>query len=983
MAAAARGGLALLLLAPLIGASCTEVPLPRPAPPRPDTPPPAPVALPAPARWVESRGATLVGPAVDGGTLVLLGGRRAIVAADGAVRIEGAPYGEALEEIVLVPSAAGTRVVAHGAHEVVRLDDPLGVPVPLARSELPIARIGAGPGVVAVWTGRSDVPRFLDVATGKETAWRALPAPPLHALAFLDEARGAGVFEAIGLAVTTDGGATWRPVAESAPRDALRVAGIRRRGDALRAYAYADGPDGAVDPDRATLGPLEPPHAPAGEPATLRWIRATGRDPLEAAAGGGLELPAGLALVASHGMIARVDPRTGAVDEIVELGKSRSASPCAAARAGKTAWIACALSQDFGRELFDPFGVMHVALGDGKLAPDAPVVVRNGETELHVSPSGGVMLAGPCKDESGQACVRQPDGKWRTINADDDLEGRAMGPLADGRVAFLRGLFDGDVPASPADGADRARGLHVATLGADGVERALPPIGFSMSRGHVRAQSPIEEDVDHALRFVIEDGEGPFAVVVPPSGEPAEVKRVPDAAVARVHAGRGIAVGEGHVLASLDGGSIWDEVPAPPAALDAATAAAVAADEPDGIALSETGARVGPMLRLGWGPPEPVAPPPPAPPPLGPTLPAPARRADPPGRKLVCKSLGPSTGAPLATSAAQAREVLAGKATPPPAGTRRESSVWSLGAFDARALLEEEGPDGHGSAPATWTLRWYDAAEPFGRPRSATFPAPRGATWGTSLRFAAASAGRALFLVRTGGKSLAVRVKAGQRPEIAEVSIDLTPAGDVVFGEEKGEPIVWAHNAIVAVWLAGEKPRAIAELATRAYLAAGEPTQSGVPILLESEGWSLMRVVPIPPLDKAAPDRAPKPLPLSLEGFAPAEPLRARLATLPPCAPRAKGARFVLRSGHFDTQVDGVDETGSGASFVVRVAGADACVDAVAATLAPDRRAAVPAGMTPAGFVRADVVGKRAEGGDRGVAPAAVRRMKCELVPQR
>ena len=975
MIAAVRRGLAPAALASLIGASCSAAP-PRPAPPRSDAPPPAPVAVPAPARWVESGGATEIGPAVAGGTLVLLGGRRAIVSADGAVRIEAAPAAEALDEIVEVPSASGTRLVAHGAHEVVRLDDPLGAPVRLARSELPIARIGAGPGVVAVWTGRSDLPRFLDVGTGKETAWRRLPAPPLHALAFLDAERGAGVFEAIGLAVTADGGATWRPAAGSAPRDALRVAGLRRRGASLRAYAYADGPDGAVDPERAQLGPLEPPGAPAAEPAILRWIRATGRDPLEAAAEGGLELPAGLALVASHGLLARVDPGTGAVDELVELARSRSVSPCEAARAGRTAWIACALSQDFGRELFDPFGVMRVALGAPRLVPDAPVVVRNGEAELQVSPSGGAMLAGPCKDEGGQACVRQPDGRWRTLASDDDLADRGMGPLADGRVAFLRGLHDGDVASSPAGGAERVRGLHVALLGPDGKERALPPLGFAMARGEVRVQSPIEEDADHALRFVIEDGEGPFAVMVPPSGEPAEVKRVPDAAVARIHAGRGIAVGEGHVLASLDGGSTWDDVPAPPEALEAATSLSTAGEEPAALALSEIGARIGPMLRVGWGPPEPAgAPPQPAP--AGPLLPAPARRREAAGRRLVCKTLGPSRGTLLTTSASEARELLAGRAGKPPAGTRRESSAWSLGAFDARALLEEEGPEGRAAAPATWTLRWIDPREIGGRPKSATFPAPRGATWGTSLRFAAASGGRALFVVRTGGKSLAVRVKAGQKPEIAEVSIDLGPAGDTIFGEERGEPIVWTHSAIVVVWLAGEGPRAIAELATRAYLAAGEPTQAGVPILLESTDWSLVRVVPIPPPDGGT----PKPPLLSLDGFAPADPLRPRLASLPACAPRAKGTRFVMRPPRLQAQVDGVDEVGSVASFAVRVAGGDACVEAIAATLAPDRKAAVPAGAAPAAFVRVDLSGKRAEGGDRGVSPGAVRRMKCELGP--
>jgi hypothetical protein len=72
----------------------------------------------------------------------------------------------------------------------------------------------------------------------------------------------------------------------------------------------------------------------------------------------------------------------------------------------------------------------------------------------------------------------------------------------------------------------------------------------------------------------------------------------------------------------------------------------------------------------------------------------------------------------------------------------------------------------------------------------------------------------------------------------------------------------------------------------------------------------------------------------------------------------------------------------------VRVAGDDTCVEGIAATLTADRRSngARPPAAKPrppasgATFVRVDLVGKKAEGGTRGLAPnGEVRRMKCTL----
>jgi hypothetical protein len=983
----------------LVGAACVEAPRPPPVTPRPDASPAA-VATPPPlaARWVRGGGATAVGPAVSGGTMVLLGGRRALVKGDGAVRPETVSAPEPLLDLLEVPTASGPRLVGHGMRGVYRFDDPLGAPVVLARSDDRIDRIGAGPGLVAVWIARSDLPRFLELDTGRQREWKGLPAPPLRALAFVDPRRGAGIFEAVGLAITADAGATWKVAAPSRAGDGLHVTGLRRRGGGtLRAFGHADGPDGAVELAGAALGPLELATPPAGEPPLLRWIRVTRRDPLEAAATGGLDLPSGGALVASHGLLGRVDLAAGALVDLVAFAEGKWVGPCGSGRSGPTGWIACTLSDEHKGSVYDPFGVLKLVLGDRTPAPDRPVLMRNGEAELRVSPSGGAMLLKPCSnEETGDACVRQPDGAWKTIAGNVDLDERGAGPLADGRVAFLRGISENDVaeeipgpqpgPAGGPREAPPARGLHVAVLGPNGKEQPLAAVGFVPSRGYVRAQSPIEEDADHVLRFVIEDGEGPFAVSVPPGREPAQVQRIAGAVAARMHAGRGIAVGEGRVLASLDGGGTWHEVPASAAVLDAASLVAASYEEPGQLVVSDAGAKVGTMLRLGWGPPEAAPAAPAAEPAPGQTLEAPSLPAAGPERTLVCTGEGAAQGVPPLLGTAEIRSLLAGK--PPAApGTRRESSTWSqgrAGMLETVALFEEEGPEARESKPATWSLRWHDPREIGGRVRSFRGPVPKGAPWGANLRFAAAAGGRALFAMRSGGKFVLVRIKPSGAAETIEVPAERVPSGEVVFGEGRGEPIAWLHETEVIVWRAGEKPRAIASLSTHPVRALGVPGDDGVPLMVGSSDWTLLRVLPVPAVDKAAPDKAPAVA--MLDGWSKLRPLRSELGAMPACGAKAKGARFSLPRLALKAQIDGVDEGGSQAFYEVRIDGGEACVAGIVAAVGPERRgrgapagkgkAAAPRG--PAAFVRVDLAGKRAEGGDRG-GGAAVRRMRCAL----
>lgn len=987
----------------LLAAACGTKPLPPIVAPPLEVPQAPPTPPPAAARWIESGGATIVGPVVGDVTVVLLGGRRATVAKDGAVRMQTAEAPEPIAELVQVPTAQGLRLVGRGEHGIYRFDDPLGEAKSLAHSDPTITRIGAGPGLVAVWTVRSDLPRFIGADDGEPRTNLRLPEPPLRALAFLDENRGAGVFEAVGLAITSDGGASWKVASDTTPGEALRASGLRRRGDALRAFAFADGPEGAIDLAAGRLGALSAAVEAQDDAPLLRWVRATGRDPLEAAAAMGVDAPAGGALIAGHGLVARVDPRTGAFSEIAEFARGKWMNPCHMARSGKTAWVACTLSEDRASDLYDPFGVLRVPLGDGPIKLENAEILRNGEVELRVSPSGGAMLLGPCKnDDDGQACVRLPDGKWKSVSSDTDLSERGAGALADGRIAFLRGVFDGDhaadggdpqaSPPGPGDdeGAKNKR-LHVAVLDASGKESVYGPINFTMSRGYVRVQSPIEEEADKSLHLVIEDGEGPFAVTLSPGRDPATVQKIADAATARIHAGRGIAVGEGHVLASLDGGGSWNEVPTTPRVLEVLGELGSSYDDPGTIVVSDVGAKIGSMLRLGWGPPDPGA----APErrrPGGVELDAPRAQPSGPDQVLTCKSEGPSQAAAPLVGTSQIKALLASR--PPAKGTRRETSQWSpgrSGMLETVAILEEQGPDAAGSTPAAWSLRWHDPQELGGRARTANVKPPKDAKWGSTLRFAASAGARAIFAIRTAGKHQLVRVKAGGGTESIEVASELMPSGDVVFGGERGEAIAWVHDTRVVVWLAGETPRAIASISTHPVRALGEPTRDGVPLLLGSNDWSILRVLPIPAMDKQA-SKPPPPAPPALDGWTRAPAVRRDLGALPACTAKAKGARFSLARSSMHATIDGIAESGYPSIYEVRVSGAEACVASITATLTPERRGASappagnkpkgPAPAGPAAFVRADVASKRAEGGDRGVPPAAVRRMSCSLGPR-
>jgi hypothetical protein len=221
---------------------------------------------------------------------------------------------------------------------------------------------------------------------------------------------------------------------------------------------------------------------------------------------------------------------------------------------------------------------------------------------------------------------------------------------------------------------------------------------------------------------------------------------------------------------------------------------------------------------------------------------------------------------------------------------------------------------------------------------------------------------------------------------------------DVVFGADRSDVVAWMHESDLIVWIAGEAPRKVAQVAAHAGRWLGQPTRDAVPVILGGPDWAITRTLPIPPLDKraGAGAKAPAPAPPALDGWTPAPNLRRDAGALPACGPSPRGASFQVARSFTSVRIDGAEHGGSTSLYDVRVAGDVACLAGMSALVTPTRRGTTttaaapsakglkpttPSGAGPVAFVRVDLAGKRAEGGDRGPAPARTRRLTCSLDP--
>ena len=489
------------------------------------------------------------------------------------MRFETAQAPDLLVDLAVVPVAGGgLRVVGVGERGAYRFDNPLGPAVPIARGTKArkIGGVDAYPGVAAVWTEHGGESDFIDVETGR---WapvpRGLPSARPLGFVFRNEREGVAFLLGVGLAATTDGGASWRLVRETGEGDAARVQGIRFRDGEVEARD-ADHRPAIVDVAAATLGPFlggtrvldddtplrVPP--PRGDELPLEyWMRGSEQNPFVLAVDDGGEAPHGMVRVGADGLVALVD-----------IGRAR---------------------------------LTDVAAGD-----------NNWSSEATRRPSPG---------------------------------DHPMSALSGGRQATVQGVWD--------DGGEP----HVEVYQRGGIVKH-PSVRFPGAHGKISLLCPIEEDKDHALHFVLGDENGAYVVIQRSAAVPAAAIAIPGARYALLHGAHGIAVGPGRALVSADGGATWSDVP-PPRGLDEEVAALAASPGTD-MVVSAYGARVGNLVRVGWGPAEP---PPPGGPPEG-VVPVPDGGPEETAPALVC-----ADGRPLEGRAAEAQ----GRRRPPQGRRRRRA----------------------------------------------------------------------------------------------------------------------------------------------------------------------------------------------------------------------------------------------------------------------------------------------------------------------
>jgi hypothetical protein len=517
----------------------------------------APVASTAPApmptsRWLHANRAAQIGPVVPGGTLVLLGGRRALVAADGHVETEKQEAPEALFAIASVPTPGGPVVVGLGPRRLYRFDTPLGAAVPIVDFRWPTYHaFSTDAGTVLIEDEKRHTTRF-DPRTGANLG--DAPRPP-------------------------------DAVARSAP-------------------------------DRSA-------------PPLLRWIAATGADPLALAITNGIGVDDRTAIIASNGLVARVDLATGNLLELVPYPERAPANrrngggACEAARVGHELWFFCPWVGSAGvadRRTMS-FGVLNVRVDPAgllvKLGRAFEIVGRDqGKQLVASSMAGGVLLRHPCRWHDLEAvftqmCVGQPDGTFSTFagamwswpdGAPEHTPSVPLVPLADGRLA---GIYGAHIRQPP----------HVELVGPTGVRTSLSPMPIAFSADSTVTVKGFEE-TDGALDLAMEETSfiipRPTSWRVSPSiltgwlvrqplnGDAAAVRRIPNAAV--------LAVGRGHAIAFLE----TDE--APPRVLISNDGGASVFEEaaptprrPESIVANEVGAFLGDhfddgWLRVGWAP---------------------------------------------------------------------------------------------------------------------------------------------------------------------------------------------------------------------------------------------------------------------------------------------------------------------------------------------------------------------------------------------
>ncbi len=708
-----------------------------------------------------------------------------------------------------------------------------------------------------MWTDHGGESDFIDVEAGR---WapipRGIPAARPLGFVFRNEREGAAFLVGVGLAATTDGGASWRLVRETGAGDAARVQSIRFRDGAVEARD-ADHRPAIVDVAAATLGPFRGGTRVLGDEAALRvppprgdelpleyWMRGSEQNPFVLAIDDGGAEAGGRVHVSADGLVALVD-----------IAHTR---------------------------------VTGVAGGD-----------KSWGTDTSTRPAPGDHVT------SG---------------------------LSGGRQATVQGIWDD------------AGEPHVEVSQRSGTVKH-PLIFFAKGHGKLSLLSPIEEDKDHALHFVLGDENGAYVVIQRSAAVPAAAIPIPGARYALLHGAHGIAVGPGHVLVSSDGGATWADVP-PPRGLDQEVAALGKSAGAD-IVVSPYGARVGNLVRVGWGPAEPS-------PPEGPpesVVAVPDDGPEPAAPTLVCTTPGHSPGAPPGAQSIDALLKAAVGAALKASGASADVLVTAgpAGSFVTSIAFA------HDDAAHVWAAGWLDKFDIGAVPRTWSAPAPPWASENASLTTLAYKGGKALLSIASSDRTMLVRVEPDGAYETAEVPSALSIQNQIGVAAARRGPLAWIEGSDLMLWQWGEDPRSVLTFAgAAANLSAEDPVPRGLVIRELDPGFGVYRILPYPaPGERLAP--------LGLEGWTRFDAASEHPDRFPVCGKKPFDTAVNVAGRPLVARIDGNERrTDDQGVYRLRMTGGEACVAAVWARF----------GDGVGSFaLRVDLVEGRAEGGVGAARP--------------
>ena len=399
-----------------------------------------------------TEGAHRWGSEPGGGVRAVVAGVRIVTWPDGVMTSAADRLPASPSLVVEVPERLGGGFLLAIGSRLWRVATWLGPAAPVFTSPLPIADVSVGLDRVYARSPQG-ILEALDPRTGSPLGLGPVPASPRVArVAALDAWREIALVDLRGVLVTSDAGASWRPVALPFEATDLAVGRGEFSVEGLDANRKTQLWRVAMDGDSSWLAapPPAPPDKAQEEGDAV--VRSFGARPLVAALEDGWPLTNGTALVARGGALARVRLSDGALVEAVG-----GAFPLASARCHPLSLARTADRGAFGFVCGEPRGPTVVYAWDA--SHSRLVELRHFEDAREVLGFGNGALAvrGPCEPsrartaaDLGQAwCVRQAGGVdvgWTEVRFDGEgVAGARLVVLSDGRMALVRPPIGGDL----------------------------------------------------------------------------------------------------------------------------------------------------------------------------------------------------------------------------------------------------------------------------------------------------------------------------------------------------------------------------------------------------------------------------------------------------------------------------------------------------------------------------------------------------------